>query len=192
MKDMRACRCAHWDRSISYRHKPWWTRWLGLQLHGSISTINGLDYEKTEVENRFVHFCSDGFYCLWLNKRVKGRALQKKCIQHNTTLFCLLSLSCILFAPSRPIATTVVLSSAAWLSAWVVYFGLYLEQGPRQSRGSEAGAPRDKADRNTVTCVSVVRVGMDETRSTFKRLPVCARWIESGSHSCGGRPFRPC
>lgn len=91
-----------------------------------------------------------------------------------------------------PVVDTTVLSSAALLSARVVYFGLYLEQGLSRSRGfrSRAGAPGDKADRDTVTCMSVVRVGMDEACSTIKQLPLRARWIESGSHSCGGRLFK--
>lgn len=52
---------------------------------------------------------------------------------------------------------------------------------------SRAGAPGDKTDRDTVTCVPAVRVGMDGACSTIKRLPLCARWIGSGSHSRGGR-----
>ena len=48
-------------------------------------------------------------------------------------------------------------------------------------------APGDKADRDSVTCMSVVKVGMDGARSTFKQLPLSARLIGSASHSCGGR-----
>lgn len=62
--------------------------------------------------------------------------------------------------------------------------------GPRpasqlRSRGRCAGA--DKADRDSVTCVSAVRLEIDEgPGSTIKRLPLRARWIESRSHSREG------
>lgn len=46
--------------------------------------------------------------------------------------------------PPLPIVDTTVLSSAASLSARVVYFGLYLRQGPGWSRGSEAEPVRQQ------------------------------------------------
>ena len=147
---------------------------------------------KGEGGNRFVHFYKHDFSYRWLNKRVEGRARAPK------PLFCLLSLSLhtVPFLLSFPLhvpwlkaVDTTVLSSAASLSARVVYFRLYLEQrpGPEPWVWSRAVAPGDKADRDTVTCVSVVRVGMDGDCSTIKQLPLRVRWIGSGSHSCGGR-----
>lgn len=51
--------------------------------------------------------------------------------------------------------------------------GFILSRGLGPSRGFE-GKPvlrEDKADRDTVTCVSVVRVGMDGARSAIEQLP---------------------
>ena len=147
---------------------------------------------KREGGNRFLYFYNHDFSYRWLSKRVKGWAQAPK------PLFCSLSLSCTspLSLLSLPLhvsllraVDTTVLSSAASLSARVVYFGLYLEQrpGPEPWVWSRAIAPGDKADRDTVTCVSVVRVGMDGACSTIKQLPLRVRWIGSGSHSCGAR-----
>lgn len=59
----------------------------GLNYMGQLCTINGLNCEEREVENKFVHFYNNDFYYRWWNKRVNGRALA---IKHafNTTLFC--------------------------------------------------------------------------------------------------------
>lgn len=167
---------------------------LGFKLHGSIGTINR---REKQGRKRFVQFYNFPSFYLCLNKRVGGRTHTAKPFKGIaiSTVFCLLAHAYTL----SPLCSLSISSSKLWTQQpylmlprcqreWSISgFILSKSRAWNLGSGDEPVLREIKSDRDTVTCMSVVRVGMDGARYPVEWLPFLTRWIGSLTTSLWGR-----
>lgn len=178
---------AHTELVISLSLQATMTiNWPGHRLPGSINTISGFNCEGKEGKGLNSH--SHNFSYLGLKRRVNGWLQSTPCICHNSILclfVCLLNATHRLHRLRRlrpfPPQTTQqsYLASSCCQREWSIFvFISCWGPGPRPWVWSRAGAPGDKADRDTATCVSAVRVGTDGSGAAIKQLPLPPRSMD--------------